>query len=229
VTVRVSYINGTSVADASVYASVVGEWYFWWGSNSSVTMGTQTNGSGIARLILPVAPAVITAWKWVPISVGSNGSTVQTTIGGQKVNVTIYWQPTYIGLSGSGLLLPPQSSISITLHYQQPDYWVMPGGVVSKNAYSGATSTGTIANQPSGVPSLASTNSGTQSSSLYYLPTQIPAISQMAVNGSTTRSQENFLGADFLIVVTVAFVTVALAVVFVAVRHHTNRPPTPSG
>jgi disulfide bond formation protein DsbB len=170
---------------------------------------------------------VITAWKWIPILTGSNGSTVQTTIGGQTVNVTVYWQPTYIGLSGSGLLLPPQNSISITLHYQQPDYWVMPGGVMSKNAYSGATSTGTIANQPSGVPSLAPTSSGTQSSSLYYLPTQIPAIPQMAVNGSTAGSQGNFLGVDFLIVATAAFIAVALAVVFVAVRYHTKRPPTP--
>jgi hypothetical protein len=103
----------------------------------------------------------------------------------------------------------------------------MPGGVVSKNASSGATPTGTIANQPSGVPLLASTSSRTQNSSLYYLPTQIPAIPQMAVNKSTAGSQENFLGVDFLIAATAAFAAIALVVVFVAVRHHTNRPPTP--
>jgi nitrogen fixation-related uncharacterized protein len=227
VTVKASYVNGTTVAGASVDASVVGEWYFWWGPNSPITMGAQTDSNGIAHLVLPMAPAVITAWKWIPILEGSNGSTVQTTIGGQKVNVTIYWQPTYIGLSGSGLLLPPQNSINITLHYQQPDYWVVPVDVVSRNAYSGATSTGTVANQPSGVPSLVSTNSGTQSSGLYYLPPQIPAIPGTAFSGSTAGSQPSVFGMDSLTTATIVFIVVALALVFVAVRRHTNRPSAP--
>ena len=226
VTVRVSYVNGTAAAGASVYASIVGEWYFWWGPNSSVTMGGQTNSSGIIRLILPVAPAVITAWKWVPITAGSNGSTIQTTVGGQKVNVTIYWEPTYIGLSGSGLLLPPQDSASITLSYQQPDYWVLPASVDSRTAFSSGAVSGTVANQPSGVPSLASTNSASQGSSQYYLPSQIPAAQQTIGPSVGTQS---YISIDTITIATAAFVVTALAVVFLATRRRLHRPPSPMG
>jgi hypothetical protein len=229
VTVKASYANGTAAAEASVYASIVGEWYFWWGPNPSVIMGAQTDSNGIAHLVLPTAPAIITAWKWIPIFANANGNTTQTTVGGQKVNVTVYWQPTYVGLSGSGILIPPQNSISITLHYQQPDYWVMPGGVASNNAYAGTTSAGTVANKPSGVPSLASSSSGTQNSGQYYLPAQIPAIPQAAASESTTGNQGGFLGIDSLTAATIAFVAATLTVIFVAVRHHTNRPSTPIG
>ena len=228
VTVKASYVNGTAAADASVYASIVGEWYFWWGSNSSVTMGGQTDGNGVVHLVLPVAPAVITAWKWIPITAGSNGTTIQTTVGGQNVNVTIYWQPTYIGLSGSGLLLPPQNSISITLRYQQPDYWVLPASVDSRSALSGDAASGTVANQPSGVPALASTNSAVQGSSQYYLPSQIPAAQQAASIGSSAGAQPG-TSIGTVTIATTAFLVAALAAVFLATRHRLHRPPSPMG
>jgi hypothetical protein len=41
VTARVSYLNGTAASGVSVDASIVGEWYYWWGPNSSVTMQGQ--------------------------------------------------------------------------------------------------------------------------------------------------------------------------------------------
>ena len=228
VTVKVSYANGTAAADTSVYASIVGELYYWWGSNSSVIMGAQTDGNGIAHLVLPVAPAVITAWKWFPIFTNSNGSTIQTAAGGQAENITTYWEPTYIGLSGSGILIPPENSISVTLPYQQPNYWVMPGGVISEGANSGPTSMGTVASQPGGVPSMVSTASGTQGSSQYYLPAQIPAIPQVAVAGSMGGNQSNFFNANSLIATSIIFVAIALVVVLLAaVRHHTNRPSAP--
>jgi len=223
-TVKVSYVNGTAAADASVYASVVGEWYFWWGPNSSVTMGGQTNSDGVAHLILPVAPTVVTAWKWIPVNSGSNGSTVQTTIGGQKMNVTIYWQPTYIGLSGSGLLLPPADSISITLRYQQPDYWVLPASVDSRGALSGGATAGTVASQPTGVPSLASASSAGQGTSQYYLPAQIPAAQQAVAIGPSAGTSAG-PSIDTYAMAAVAFVAAALAVVFLATRHRLHRPP----
>jgi hypothetical protein len=226
VTVRVSYVNGTAASDASVYASIVGEWYYWWGPNSSVTMWGQTDSNGVAHLVLPQAPAVVTAWKWVPIASSTNG-TIQTTIGGQKINVTVYWQPTYVGLSGSGLLFPPQNSTNLTLRYQQPDYWVLPGGVLSQGAYAGTTSAGTVASQPTGVPALASGSSGTQSSSQPYLPSQIPSIQQAA--GAPSSGQAGLLGTNTLTLASAALAITALAVVFVAVRHHMKRPSTPIG
>jgi len=226
VTVKVSYVNGTAAADASVSASIVGEWYFWWGPGSSVNMGGQTDSSGIVHLVLPLAPAVVTAWKWIPITAGSNGSTIQTTVGGQKVNVTIYWQTTYIGLSGSGLLLPPQNSISITLRYQQPDYWVLPANVDSRSASSGGAASGTVANQPSGVPSLASASSAAQESSQYYLPSQIPAAQQEI--GSSVGTQPG-PSIDTIAIATAAFVVAAFAAVLLATRYRSRRPPSPMG
>jgi hypothetical protein len=224
VTAKVFYVNGTAAVDASVYASIVGEWYSWWGPNSSITMGGQTDASGTVHLVLPAAPAVITAWKWIPIATGSTGSTIQTTVGGQKLNVTIYWQPTYIGLSGSGLLLPPQNNISITLRYQQPDYWVLPTNVDSRSASSGGASSGTVASQPSGVPSLATTNSATQGSSQYYLPSQIPPAQQTIESPAGTQSGTSI---DTITVASAAFIVAALAAVLLATRHRPHRPPSP--
>ncbi len=223
VTVKVSYTNGTAAVGASVYASIVGEWYFWWGGGPSVTMGAQTDGNGIAHLVLPRAPSVVTAWQWVPVLTGKNGSTVQVVVGGEKVNVTMYWEPTYVGLSGSGLLLPPQNNINLTLHYQQPDYWVMPMGAVSRGAYADGTATATVASQPDGTPALAS-NSGTQSSSQYYLPSQIPAIQQAAMQPSAGG-----FGVDAFMVATAAFIVIALAVALVAARQHRRGSSAPTG
>jgi hypothetical protein len=228
VTVKVSYVNGTAAAGASVYGSIVGEWYYWWGQGSSVVMGAQTDSSGTARLVLPVAPTVVTAWSWVPIFTGKNDSTIETNVGGQKVNVTVYWQPTYVGLSGSGLLLPPQNSINLTLHYQQPDYWVMPMGVTAKGAYVGSAPAATVASQPNGTPSLAPTNSGAQGSSQYYLPSQIPSIQQSAIQPST-GTQPGISGVDTLLAASALFIAAALGVAIIATRHRIKKPSPATG
>jgi hypothetical protein len=229
VTVKVSYVNGTAAVDASVYASVVGEWYYWWGEGSSLTMGAQTDSNGVAHLVIPSAPAVVTAWKWVPIFAGKNGSIEQVTVGGEKVNVAVYWEPTYVGLSGSGLLLPPQNSVSLTLHYQQPDYWVMPMGAASSGAYvNGTAAQATVASQPSGTPSLASSSSGAQGASQYYLPSKIPAIQQISNPGGTNETSAFPFGIDGVLAATAAFVAAALAVVLLA-RQRMKRSSTPLG
>ncbi len=227
VEVKVSYVNGTAAADASVYASIVGQWYYWWWQNKAITMGGQTDGNGVVHLVMPMAPAVITAWKWVPVFTDRNGSTIQTTVGGQQVNITVYWEPTYIGLSGSGFLLPPQDSIALTLRYQQPDYWVMPMGVASKGATAGGEPTGTVASQPSGVPSLAASGPEGQTSSQYYVPTQIPTIQQSA--GPSGGSQTGTLSVGVLTAATAAFIAVAIAAVLIAARSRQHRPPSLSG
>lgn len=222
VTIKVAYVNGTAAADASVYASVVGEYYGWW-QNSAIRMGAQTDSNGIAHLVLPSAPAVVTAWKWVSIPIPEGQKTIQTTVGGEKVNVTVYWQPTYVGLSGSGLLLPPQNSVSLTLHYQQPNYWVMPMGAASKDAYVGGAPSATIASQPNGMPS-----SVAQGSSQNYLPSQIPAFQASGVS-SPSGSQAGFFGVD---AATAAFVLLAVVVVGAAIvvaRHRISKPSTPTG
>jgi hypothetical protein len=51
-------------------------------------------------------------------------------VAGEEVNVTVYWQPMYVGLAGSALVVPPDDNASITLHAQQPNYWATPFGVI---------------------------------------------------------------------------------------------------
>ena len=180
VTVTVSYVNGTAAADASVSASVIGQWYYWWGANSSVVMYGQTDTNGQVVLELPVAPSVASAWKWLPVSLPAGQKTEQTVVGGETVNVTAYWEPTYVGLAASALVLPPTGSVQLKLHYQPVDYWATPavGGVAPS---AGAT----ISSTPSGVP--AASQQGSASS--YYLPSTIPSSESSALAGGSAAAQ----------------------------------------
>jgi hypothetical protein len=123
VSVKVTYANGTAAAGASVSAFVVGQSYYWWGYNSGISMYTQTDSQGMATLTVPQAPVEISSSLSVPVNIPQSESTVQVIIGGQKVNVTVYWQPMYVYLSGSALLIPPQTSADITLQYQQSNIY----------------------------------------------------------------------------------------------------------
>jgi len=161
------------------------------------------------------------------VSPGKNESTVETNVGGQEINVTMYWQPTYVGLSGSGLLIPPQNSLNLTLRYQQPNYWVMPAGVDSKGEYISGAPSATVASQPNGTPSLASSSSGAQSSAQYYLPSQIPAVQQAP--SSPTGSQSGFTSTDSLVAASALFIIIVLAVVIVAAKRSPRRSSTPTG
>lgn len=149
IVVSASYPNRTAAEGASVSASVVGGWY-WWGG-SGLSMYNQTK-SGLAYLRVPAVPVVVTAWSWVQVTIPRSQTTLQVVVGGEKVNVTVYWQPTYVGFAGSALIVPPASSASIIMHVRQPDYWVMQYGVsgVMAQAQSGS---GTLASGPGGIPS----------------------------------------------------------------------------
>ncbi len=152
ITIQVKYLNGTAAHGVSVSAYMVGEWY-WWGNNDHLVLWGQTDKAGQTTLIVPSVPVEVSAWVWLPVNIPKSETTVQTTVGGEKVNVTVYWQPTYVGLAGSVLIIPPTTSASITLHAQKPNYWVMPYGVQSAGATTGApTSTGTIASGQGGIP-----------------------------------------------------------------------------
>jgi len=178
VTVKVSFVNGTAAVGASVSASIVGQWYYWWGNDPSVVTSNQTNSDGVATLVLPEAPAVVDAWDWVPVNLPANQTTVKVDVGGQTVNVTAYWEPTYIGLAASAIIIPPTNSVSLTLRYQQPNFWVTPAGAEVQPGSPGASSGSAVSNAATGVPSgsaQASSQQGTPSQ--YYLPTSIPALS----------------------------------------------------
>ena len=114
--VHVQLFNGTAASGAQVSAYVVGGNYV--DTTGWVSYG-QTGSDGNFTLVMPSAPIQVTAYLSYPINLPKNVSTVTVVIGGQKVNVTVYWQPNSVTLSGQALILPPDKGAEITLQVQQ--------------------------------------------------------------------------------------------------------------
>jgi len=114
--IHVQFFNGTAASGAYVSAYVVG-------SNYADTQGWVSNGQtgsdGNFTLVMPNAPIQVSAYLSYPINLPKNVSTVTVVIAGQKVNVTVYWQPNSVTLSGQALILPPEKGAEITLQVQQ--------------------------------------------------------------------------------------------------------------
>jgi hypothetical protein len=126
VSVTVTYKNGSAVADAYVYANVVGaNWY--WGDSSRVTMYAQTAANGVANLVVPQVPMAVTATKSVQVLLPKSQTTQQVNVGGQLVNITLYYGPNYVYESATALLIPPQTSLSMVLT-AQTGYPIIPYG-----------------------------------------------------------------------------------------------------
>jgi hypothetical protein len=117
--VHVQFLNGTAASGASVSAYVVGGNYV--DTQGWVTNG-QTGSDGNFTLVMPNAPIQVSAYLSYPINLPKNISTVTVVIAGQKVNVTVYWQPNSVTLSGQALILPPETGAEITLQVQQQSY-----------------------------------------------------------------------------------------------------------
>lgn len=217
VTVQAQFVNGTAMSGASVYASVVGMWY--WSSiynDRSLVFWNQTSSNGFATLTVPALPVEVTAWNWIRVDLPSNQTTIQKNVGGQEVNVTVYWQPMYVGLSGSAVIIPPQNSAQITLYAnQEPNYWMYAPGTLNAvspsmgaNGYPGITS---VSNGPSAVPAQVGSaqqqfSSGgptqyTNAPPQYLPPSQIPNL----VPVTQTNPQSN----DLLIVAVIIAVGLA--------------------
>jgi hypothetical protein len=223
VTAKVVYANGTAAVGAWVSASVVGQWYYWWGQDTKILMSAQTGNDGTATLVIPSAPSVVTAWSWVSVNLPTNETTVVTTVGGQKVNVTVYWQPTYVGLSASGLLLPPSTSTTLTLHYQPQNYWVIPAGVQTAGGTSGS---GVTSSQPTGVPAQSRAGASQQAgSSQYYTPRSIPNLAVESPASTGGQTAQSFLGlsATEFLVSAVALVVAAAGVLGIVFSRRTRR------
>jgi hypothetical protein len=117
VSVSVSYENGTAVSGADVSASVVGA-NLDWGANASLSMYAQTASDGVAKLAVPALPLEVSASDSVEVNLTEGQTVVQVNVGGQPVNVTLYYSPNYVYLSASALLLPPQATLSMVLTAQ---------------------------------------------------------------------------------------------------------------
>ncbi len=220
ITIRTSYLNGTAASGASVSAYIIGEWYWWGNANEKLVLWGQTDKTGTVDLIVPSVPVEVSAWVWLPVNLPTKETTVQTTIGGEKVNVTVYWQPTYVGLAGSTLIVPPTNGASITLHTQQPNYWAVPYGVQTTGVMTPASKAGgTIASAGGGIPAqdYSQYQYGPNSQNglpQQYLPTQI--VPSSGTGGVTDTGQSSTI--LLLSGTTVAAVALASIGVFIAAR-----------
>jgi len=216
VNAKVTYANGTAAEGASVSATVIGQWYYWWGSDTKIVMWGTTDKNGIASLVLPNAPAELTVWDWVPVNLPPSQTTVQRVVGGETINVTVYWQPTYVGLAASALWIPPAASVSLTLHHQEPNYWAMSNAAqIGKSTVGGAPAT--VSDQMGGVPSQVQTSSPQNQ---FYLPSQISALPGVTTVTTTALGSSAAVSNGMLIEVGVlaAVALAAASLVVVAIR-----------
>lgn len=201
--VGVSYVNGTSVSGAWVYSSVVGGYYD--GVNTKTVMENQTVAGGSTTLIVPNLPILLNGYISLPVNAPKTTTTTTTTIGGQPLNVTIYWQPNYVELSGTALVIPPQTTAQITLSLQQSSYIIEP--YTSAGVQSGVVSTTTSA-------ALTEVPSGTVGNST--TPTQIPPFEAQLAGTSNTSTISTGPAQTNLLLVGSAGLIIALAIVGVA-------------
>ncbi len=221
--IQANYPNGTAAKGASISASVLGNSY-WWGYDSKVSMYNTTNAGGSATLVTPNAPVLLSVWANLPVALPTNLTTVQRTVGGEAVNVTVYWQPTYVSFAGWSLLTPPQTSAKIVLHYQQPMYYV------TSYAGGGASSVGAGVASPVGAD-VRSASSGAGQATVVYPgfgpggisqpPSQTQFSTQtvyVATSGAETTSAPGLDSTLLLGAVGAAVALGAISLLIVAVR-----------
>ena len=229
ITIQANYPNGTAAKGASVSASILGNSY-WWGYDSKVSMYNTTNAGGSATLVTPSAPILFSVWASLPVNLPTNQTTVHRTIAGEPVNVTVYWQPTYVSFAGWSLVSPPQTSAKVALHYQQPMYYMTPyadmvsgAGQVSAPTREGVVVPGSSGAQPA-------SNAAGQAALVYpgFGPggiSQPPAQTQfstqtvyVATSGGGTPSTPGTDNTLLLVAVGAAVALGAISLLIVAVR-----------
>lgn len=197
--VSVTYVNGTGVPGALVEASVIGGNYYD-GLNSNTVLSNQTVSGDSTTLVVPNLPILLQGYLSLPINIPETTTTTTTTIGGQPVNITMFWEPNYVELTGSALIIPPQTSAHMTLQVEQSDY------VVEPEASNGLAST-----TASGVSSSAPSQTGSNSTT----PTQIPSFAAEAKQGgvtvSTSSSSTSMISPLFAALITITIVLVVVA------------------
>ena len=211
VSVSVSFKNGTAVSGAYVSASVVGADQSW-GDNSNFSMYAQTAADGAAQLVVPAVPLTVTASESVQVNLTQTQTTVHVDVGGQPVNVTLYYSPNYVYLSASALLLPPQTSLSMVLSAQtQSPPILYAGGSVSSTA-SPNSSQGQQG--PQGAVA-ASVNSQSRTAAQITAIPPIPTFD--LVSPASTKQSSNISGVTLLAIGTIAVAGAAAAIVGIAI------------
>jgi len=221
VSVSVTFKNGTAVSNADVSASVVGsDWY--WGDNSNLTMYAQTAADGVAQLVVPAVPLTVTASDSVQVDLPKGQTTMQVNVGGQLVNVTVYYSPDYVYESATALLVPPHTTLNMVV-MAQPESPLIPYAVGS--AASGATTVNGATAAPPGSSQAQKTSQGgavaaltSSSSTTSAQMTTIPPIPGSDV-GAVPSAQPSSSGSGFslLTIGTLALAGAVAAIVGVAI------------
>ena len=221
VSVSVSYKNGTAVSGAYVSASGVGaNWY--WGDVSRVTMYAQTGANGVAHLVVPAVPLTVTASMSVQVNLPKSQTTMQVNVGGQLVNVTLYYSPNYVYLSATALLIPPQAALGMVVTAQtQPQLIPYAAGA----AAPGLAATNAVAappnssqGQPASQATIA-TGAGNGSSNQTSQLTSIPPIptSDLGAPPVSAQSTTNAPGVSLLTIGTIALAAAIAATVGIVI------------
>ncbi len=219
ISIHVTYANGTAATGAWVYASVIDDYYY---NGSDFVSSAQVGPSGTAFLTMPEAPLLVTGYLSVPINIPGVQPNVTVNVGGQKVNVTLYIQPSFVSLEGQTLILPPQTSGNITLHYE-PDqvFYPVPLGVAPGSSQSGGQSD---ASGSSGSASTTSTAGGSQDTAQTRIPPFSPSDGQKGAAATKGLSDGTLivLGA---VGATAAVVLLTAVLVTLRGRHQTVTVP----
>ena len=200
--VHVAFFNGTAAAGASVSAYVVGMEYGY--GQSWVSYG-QTGPDGNVTLVMPAAPVEVNAYLSVPVQLPKGVGTVPVDVGGQKVNVTVYWQPAEVQLSGQALILPPQTGADITLKVQQYSF------PVPYPVYSGSGSVQGVT-----TVTVTSTSGPSQQGAASAEPGRIAPFAPTASQLSTPAQAATTPASDPLVVLPLALGAGAVAAVALA-------------
>jgi hypothetical protein len=221
VSVSVSFKNGTAVSGAYVSTSVVGA-DFYWGNDPNVTMYAQTSANGVAQLVVPAAPLTVTASESVMVNLPKSQTTTQVNVGGQLVNVTIYYSPNYVYLSASALLVPPQTSLSMVVTAQaQPLLYpyavgsAASGGAPTGVANGAATASPQVASTTSaGATATSSSNTSTTSAQLTTIP-PIPA-SDLGVPAPASTQASSWISVSAIGILALAGAVAAIVGIAIA-------------
>lgn len=176
-TIQVLYANGTAAANASVSASTIGSSYYW-GYEPNVVTWTTTNANGYATLVTPTAPEQINAWSWLPLDL-TGVSVPPAIVAGEPINTSGPMIPAYLGLAGSTLIIPPQTTATITLYTQPQNYWVTPYAATATPQTGSTTSAQSSSSSagPGAIPaSVYAQQQGNPALTATQTPTPTPAL-----------------------------------------------------
>jgi hypothetical protein len=184
-------------------------------------MWNTTQSDGTATLVAPLAPVQVDAWNWIPVDLPNNETTVTVTVGGEPVNVTLYWEPTYVGLAASTLVVPPENTATMVLQIQQPSYWVMPYGV---EATPGIAGEGTISSSTNSIPATVyEQQQGNPLLKNYQASTSTQTTSPTNPTAPTSDTDKGLLAGSNTVLTIIALTSIVVAALSLTVAIRTRK------